>query len=310
VSGVPPPGPHGGDGARLAAHLGVPPEAVLDLSVSLNPVAPDPVPVLARHLDAARRYPDVAAVDAVVADAMGAPRNEVVVTAGGSAAIALLAAELGPGHVEDPEFALYRRHLPALDPAGPRWRSNPRNPTGELAAASEQAAVWDEAFYPLATGAWTRGDGRAVVGSLTKLLACPGLRVGYVRSSDRDLVVRLAARRPAWGIDGPTAAALPDLLAPVELPAWRDAVAAHRDALVAVLAAHGLRARPSAACFVLVDDAPGLRAALAPHGVLVRDATTFGLPRAARIGVPDAAGLARLAAALERGWPPPPEETR
>jgi len=60
------------------------------------------------------------------------------------------------------------------------------NPTGLLAGQSETAAVWDEAFYALATGSWTRGDvaaGATVVGSLTKLFACPGLRVGYVLAS-------------------------------------------------------------------------------------------------------------------------------
>ena len=47
--------------------------------------------------------------------------------------------ELGPGRVDEPEFSLYRRHLPALDPEGPRWRSNPHNPTGRLAGPDERA---------------------------------------------------------------------------------------------------------------------------------------------------------------------------
>jgi len=67
---------------------------------------------------------------------------------------------------------------------------------------------------------------------------------------------------------------------------------------VGVLVQHGLVPRPSAANFVLVEAAPGLRAALAPHGVVVRDCSTFGLPDSARIAVPDADGLARLDAAL------------
>ena len=45
-------------------------------------------------------------------------------------------------------------------------------------------------------------------------------------------------------------------------------------------------------------DAPGLRARLAPRGVLVRDCASFGMPGWVRIAVPDAAGLERLRSAL------------
>ena len=100
-----------------------------------------------------------------------------------------MASLLGRGWVEEPDFSLYRRAIPVLDPRGPVFRSNPHNPSGVLAAPDEIAGVWDEAFYQLATGSWTRGDSEApsrsiVVGSLTKLLACPGLRAGYVICPD------------------------------------------------------------------------------------------------------------------------------
>ena len=75
-----------------------------------------------------------------------------MLTNGGSEAIALVAAELGEGEVVDPEFSLYRRHLPVVRAGAGRWRSNPSNPLGELAGPSDVAAVWDEAFWPLATG--------------------------------------------------------------------------------------------------------------------------------------------------------------
>jgi hypothetical protein len=101
--------------------------------------------------------------------------------------------------VQPPEFSLYARHLQALRREAGRWQSNPNNPTGELAAPDAEAAVWDEAFWSLATGTWTRGDadrGAVVVGSLTKLFACPGLRVGYVRSCSLSCATLGSSPRP------------------------------------------------------------------------------------------------------------------
>jgi histidinol-phosphate/aromatic aminotransferase/cobyric acid decarboxylase-like protein len=293
-------GAHGGDGARLAHALGIDPAAVLDLSASLNPVAPDPTPALARHLDAVKRYPDPAAATAALAAAMGVDPDRLLLTNGGAEAIALVAAHVGSGWVDEPDFSLYRRHLPVLDPAGGRWRSNPHNPTGLLAPAGATAAVWDEAFWPLARGTWTRGDadcGALVVGSLTKLLACPGLRVGYILGPNADLAARLARRQPKWSLNGLAAAALPELLAAVDLPAWAAATADLRDGLVAVLRGAGYRPRPSQANWVLVD-AADLRERLAARAICVRDCGSFGMMGTARIAVPGPGGLARLEAAL------------
>ncbi len=159
--------------------------------------------------------------------------------------------------------------------------------------------MWDEAFYPLATGAWTRGDaGAVVVGSLTKVFACPGLRLGYVLAPDAHLAERLRRRQPRWSVNGIAAALVPELLERADLPAWSRAIADLRTQLVDVLHAHELRPRPSDAPFVLVDRAAGLRDRLAPLGIVVRDCTSFGLPDCARIAVPDPDGLERLDRAL------------
>jgi histidinol-phosphate/aromatic aminotransferase/cobyric acid decarboxylase-like protein len=289
TTALPGPGVHGGDGRAVARALGLDPDAILDLSQSLNPFAPDPGPVVARHLGALRTYPDPGDATRVLAEVMGVEPDRLLLTNGGAEAIAVLAAEVG-GRVVEPEFGLHPRG------DGPLWRSNPHSPSGLLATDRETADVWDEAFFPLASGRWTRGDGVPVVGSLTKVLACPGLRAGYLLA-DPGLVERCRARQPAWSVGGLVAAALPELLASVDLPAWRDGIAGLRARLVDVLAAHGLNARPSDANWVLVD-APGLRSALAPRGVVVRDCASFGLPGVTRIAVPSADGLARLDAAL------------
>lgn len=297
-----PPGPHGGDAERLAAALGCPVSSVLDLSASLNPLAPDVRPVLRRALDHVGRYPDDTRATAALAEAIGVEPDRLVLTNGGAEAIALVARLRPTGWADECDFSLYRRHLRTLDPSGPRWRSDPHNPTGRLAPAGDVAAVRDEAFYLLATGTWTRGDaGATVVGSLTKAWAMPGVRVGYVVAVDDAEAAAIRELRPRWAVDGLVCHALPELLALAAPHRWRDGIADLRRQLVGLLADHGLRADPSDAPYVWVPDAAGVRDRLLPHGVLVRHGGSFGSPDAVRIAVPDAGGLERLATALGRG---------
>jgi histidinol-phosphate/aromatic aminotransferase/cobyric acid decarboxylase-like protein len=305
---VPAAGAHGGDAEAVAAALGCEVGEILDLSASLNPDAPDLAALAAGRLDSLSRYPDAGAATAAMATALGTTPDRVLLTNGGAEAIALVGHDLGRAAVARPaEFSLYARHLTeAVDPtehrAAPRIRSNPNNPTGRLAAPGDTAAVWDEAFYPLAAGVWSRGDvaaGRAAVaiGSLTKAFACPGLRVGYVHA-DAAVIARLADRQPRWALNGLAAALVPDLLARADLPAWAAATARRRAALTAAIP----EVEPSDANFVLVkveEGAAAARARLARHGVLVRDCTSFGLPGHLRVAVPDEVGLARLVDAWE-----------
>jgi len=298
---APTPGDHGGDGERLAATLGVGADEILDLSASLNPCAPDVAALAARRLTSLRRYPDPDGAAAALARVIGVDAGRLVLTAGGSEAIALVARDLVEGHVEGPEFSLYERHLAGLSPSAPRWRSNPNNPTGRLAAAADRAAVWDEAFWPLASGTWTRGDadrGAVVVGSLTKVFACPGLRVGYVVAPTAEGADRLRRDQPLWSVGSLACALVPDLLERADLPAWRRAIAGLRHDLAVLLTQAGFQVAAADAPWVLVFPAGDLRHQLAGHGILVRDCSSFGLQDTVRIAVPDAAGLDRLATAL------------
>ena len=292
---IPAPGDHGGDGPAVARALGLDPAKIVDLSMSLNPFAPDVAAVAARHADEVHRYPDPSVARAALASAIGTPPEQVLLTNGGSEAIQLVARAIGGGVLSEPEFSLHPR-----GEGGPRWRSNPHSPSGRLAAPADHVDVWDEAFFPLATATWTRGDlGTVVVGSLTKLLSCPGLRIGYVLADDAD---RFAHEQPEWAVNGVALAALPDLLELVDLPTWQSALAERRRELVELLAHHGHRAIAADAPWVLVE-APLLREQLAPHGVVVRDCTSFGLPGTVRLGLPDERGLAALDDALRQVSP-------
>jgi len=298
LADIPPAGSHGGDGPRIARALGIDPASVLDLSQSPNPFAPDLGPVLARSLDAVRRYPDPADAAGLLAEAIGVDPRCLVLTNGGSEAIWLVAREIGGRVRAEPEFGLHPRN-----PGGPTWRSDPHNPSGRLADPGETADVWDEAFYPLATGQWTAGRAGVVVGSLTKVFACPGLRLGYVIADD---VERFARHQPQWSVNSLAAAALPELLGLADLPAWAAVTAAARRELAKMLRRFGFAVEAADAPWVLVR-APGLRELLAPHGVVVRDCASFGMPEYVRVGVPDSDGLARLESAMtlsgaEAGW--------
>ena len=289
MSAIPPPGPHGGDALAIARALDLDPRWMLDLSQTLNPFAPDAGPIVARYGDAVGSYPDPSEATVLLAATIGVSADRLLLTNGGSEAIALVANEIGGRVAAEPEFSLHPRG------EGPVWRSDPHNPSGRLAAPDDVVDVWDEAFFPLATGRWTAGRPAITVGSLTKLFACPGLRVGYVIADD---VGRFARHQPHWSVNGLALAALPALLARADLPGWSRAIAEARGVLAELLAGAGFVVEAADGPWVLVD-APGLRHRLAPHGVVVRDCASFGMPGWHRVAVTDPAGLDRLAHALE-----------
>lgn len=293
---IPSAGTHGGDGPGVARALGIEPADLLDLSQNLNPFAPNPSGIVARHLDALGRYPDPAATTDLLAEAMRVDPGRLLLTNGGSEAIHLVTTVLGGNVRSEPEFALHPRRGD-----GPIWRSNPHSPSGQLAGPNERADVWDEAFHALATGRWSADRPGVVVGSLTKTFRCPGLRLGYVLAEEPE---RFARHQPHWSVSTLALAALPDLLEAADLPGWALRIASARTALVDLLTAYGLAVEAADAPWVLVHR-PGLRETLAPQGVLVRDCASFGMDGTARIAVPDDAGLQRLAEALDRSLSPP-----
>lgn len=295
---LPAAGVHGGDGPAVARALGLDPADLLDLSQNLNPFAPDVSELVVRHLDTLRHYPDDRPATRLLAQALEVDPARLLLTNGGSEAIALLAAEYGGQVLAEPEFALHPR-----GDHGPVWRSNPHSPTGRLAGPEDRADVWDEAFHALATGRWSARRSGVVVGSLTKTFACPGLRLGYVLVEDPADLDRVRRHQPHWSTSALSLAVLPDLLESADLATWTARISDARDDLVALLRGHDLEVTHADAPWVLVDR-PGLREALAPHGVLVRDCASFGMPGTARVAVPHPDRLARLDHALGRTLDP------
>lgn len=297
-----PPGAHGGDGPAVARALGVAPDQLLDLSASLNPFADDVGAIAGRLASASGlgSYPDPASATDLLAEAIGVDPHRLVLTNGGSEAIALVATVLQDGFVVEPDFSLYRRHLRTGDDvAGGRWRSNPASPLGTVAADGDTAAVWDEAFWPMTMGSWTRGDDTAWrLGSLTKLWACPGVRLGYAIAPDDAGADRIRAAQPRWSVNALGLALVTELLPATDLEATAARIATHRATFAAAVAALGFDVLPGIAPWLLLGSTPGLRAALAPLGVVVRDCASFGLVDAHRIALPRLADVDRTLGAL------------
>ncbi len=178
---------------------------------------------------------------------------------------------------------------------------DPNNPTGRAVDASTLRAlasaprrgsllVLDTSFAPFAAptcDATELIDGGHVVlvRSLTKRLATPGVRVGYVVAS-REIVGALRAVRDPWtvGAHAIAAARVARWTLPVE---DRATIARWRERLAGGLAACGLAPVPSDANFVLAraPHARALAAALGRRRIAVRDCASFGLPDHVRVAV-------------------------
>jgi len=297
---IPPAAEHGGDGAAVARAAGIDPDRLLDLSASLNPFAPDVAALATKFAGSLVDYPDASIATNQFAAELRVDPRRLVLTNGGSEAIALVAAVLGDGLVVDPEFSLYRRHLrTGEDLAGGRWRSNPSSPVGTVASGGETATVWDEAFWPMTMGTWTRGDDTSWrIGSLTKLWACAGLRLGYVIAPDAAGADTVRSIQPRWSVNGLALALLPELLAIEDLPTTAERLAAHRVGFAAEVAAHGHTVADGIAPWLLLEQTPGLRAALALDGIVVRDCSSFGLVDTHRIALPRPRDIDRVLTAL------------
>lgn len=279
--------------------------------MSMNPFAPDVEAVLADRLGAIRDYPDPSVAELALAAAIGVDPARLVLTNGGAEAIALVAAMHPTGRIDEPEFSLYRRHLAVVDDAAPRWQSNPSNPLGRLRdtppTQGPEPGVWDEAFHPLATGQWTnrRLDAQPVwrLGSLTKLWNCPGLRIGYAIAPDVDSAELLRRTQPRWSVNGLALAVVAPLLDLTDLVGWAAGVAALRARFAAALRSIGHTVIDTDVNWVLIDHAAQLRSALVPHGVLVRDCSSFGLPDVARVALPRPDEFDRVMAAFQQVRP-------
>jgi histidinol-phosphate aminotransferase len=327
--------PHGSVSAAELGQFGLTPRQVLDFSVNINPLGPAPVVLEAIRQVDWTRYPgdDEAPLRAGLAEQAGLDPGRVALGNGSAELMWLVClAVLRPAEqvaVLGPTFGEYaraaralganvledRRTLPAARLA---FVCNPNNPSGAylsrddvaglLAADPRRVLVLDEAYVGFVDQAWASEPllgaypNLVILRSLTKDHAVPGLRLGYVLAAP-DLVRAIEAVRPPWSVNaGALRAGLAALTpeAATHLSQARRTVATSRRLLTEGFARRGYPVTPSRANFVLVEvgDATAFRRSLLPHGLVVRDCTSFGLPGHVRVACRRPEECQRLLGAL------------
>ena len=311
------------------------PGAWLDFSANLRPEGPPQwaMDAMEKALDCVRYYPDRAMRDARagLAAYAGVREENILPTCGGIAAIDLaMSLGSGPVRVERVTFGEYatraRAHGRAVVFCDEPCRAgdtmvlcNPNNPTGfarsreeikslfDRARAENWSLVVDEAFIDYCPECSARDmacEGLTIVGSLTKILGVPGVRLGYV-CGPAEAIAKMEAAALPWQLNA-LAAALAG-----EVPRHMDEM--RRDAEMNTqrreafsLALHNLGARvlPSRANFLLCDFGRDMTAAvqaLKDKGILVRTCASFGLsPAHIRLAVKTEEENQRLTGELER----------
>jgi histidinol-phosphate/aromatic aminotransferase/cobyric acid decarboxylase-like protein len=177
---------------------------------------------------------------------------------------------------------------------------NPANPTGvaiDIQSIDDFArsnpsllVVLDESFIALSERAADEhrvvADNVIRVRSMTKTHTLPGVRVGYLLARE-DLAARVEGARPPWTTSAFTqTAAVAAAAERAFVDDSRARVLADRVRTARAFRGLGLDPLTSSTLFFLVPvgDAAATRARLlARHRVLVRDCTSFGLPRYVRV---------------------------
>lgn len=287
----------------------------LDFSANLRPEGqPDWVHrLMADALNLTRYYPDRTLAQACrgIAAYAHVPERCVLPTAGGIAAIGLACAiSHGSVLITPPTFGGYGEAAAAygkstgeytcpdkLHPGDLRFLCNPNNPTGEALSSREVLAEWalcreksatlavDEAFIDYCPENTVRleaaaRDGLIVVGSLTKSLCIPGIRLGYMIACE-ETIAMAKKRQLCWPLNALAMAVAAELpMHGDELAADRLANAERRTAFANGLKALNAEIYPSQSNFLLAafDRSMTLTAdELQAQHILVRRCGSFGL---------------------------------
>jgi histidinol-phosphate aminotransferase len=177
---------------------------------------------------------------------------------------------------------------------------NPNNPTGQylgindvqniLNAFPETLVVLDEAYIAFTSGAWDslsllKHNNLLIVRSMTKDFGLAGLRLGYGIAS-KDIIENMKRVRPPWNVSSAAqSAGIAALSSDVYLSKCTERIGKSREYLIGEISNLGYRVVPTRTNFFIFNtsDSSKLQKQLLEKGVLVRDCTSFGLPKYVRI---------------------------
>ena len=310
------------------------PSEWLDFSANLRPEGPaEWIPeTICKSLDNIRYYPDPEMKRARkgMARFLEVPEECILPTAGGAAAIDM-ATQLNDGCIFTlpPTFGEYTARAAVHGRKIAVWEGecktgdtlmicNPNNPTGEARKPEELAAlltevkagggslVVDEAFIEYCPEYSLRSNlcpGLIILGSFSKILGIPGVRLGYICAEPKT-IDRLRQKMLPWTPD----AVATEIAA--ALPAHREEIAEEcelnrkrRSLFRAQLQKLGAEVYPSQGNFLLADFHRDMSAAadvLKARKIRVRTCTSFGLPASFwRLAVKTEEENTRFIAAME-----------
>ena len=207
--------------------------------------------------------------------------------------------------------SLIRRHRPRGV-----FVCNPNNPTGQYLSRQEietildacrgSLLILDEAYIAFVDKIWSSVDlisrgNVVIVRSMTKDYALAGLRLGYAVANE-EIIGSLCRVRPPWNVNVVAQKAGVVVLGDIGyLERCQREIKRAKHFLTSKLRRIGFTLFPSSTNFFLVKvaNASDFRMALLKRGILVRDCTSFGIPRYIRIASRTMPECQRLIAAIQ-----------
>ena len=310
------------------------PSEWLDFSANLRPEGPAEWvrEALREALGKVRYYPDpeMRRARRGIALFMGVPEECVLPVSGGMAAIDLaLQLDRGCVYTAPPTFGEYAARAAVHGRENALWKGscepgdtlvicNPNNPTGAIRTREEMRTLRetlkagggrlavDEAFIEFCPEYSLRGEPGPelmILGSFTKILGIPGVRLGYLCGAP-ETIDRLRQKTLPWTPDAAAAeiaAALPAHRGQIDSD--REKNRQRRERFGEQLRKLGAEVYPSQSNFLLADFHRDLSAAaeeLKARKILVRTCASFGLPESFwRLAVKTEEENTRLIAGLE-----------